>query len=295
MGKLSEDIASLSNQITPSASDPVAQHMQVMYQVLSRLAQSVENIEEKCATKEDLHKALAVTNENVAENKSRIDDLTQRVDKLEKEREDILFGVNTEIDARIRKQRNLVIFGMPESNRATAGGRKEQDLTITKDLFKDMKLDPDEAVNSIRTLYRPGRKDDKKPHPRPLVISFNKPSKKYKVLQNAKNLKDQTKWKKVSLCNDKTKMQLHYEQENDKNVEDEIKEKNQNLSNGEKQKGIKWIAKGPKGRKRAQKQQLNLSELFAERTLNGTFSGFDATFSNTNNLSMTISNEETTS
>ena len=199
MGKLSEDIAAYSNQLAPTQSTD-----QVMYQVLNRLAQSVEKIEENCATKNDLIKALATTNNNVAVNKASIGALTSRVEKLEEEHKQILSGVNSEIDDRIRKQRNLVIFGIPESNRSTAEDRKQQDLTITKDLFADMKLDHDKAINSTRTLYRLGKKDDGKPHPRPLVLSFNKPSNKYKVLRNAKNLKDQTKWQKVSLCNENT-------------------------------------------------------------------------------------------
>ena len=276
MGKLSEDIAALSQQISQHASqptDPITQHMNIMYQVLSRLAVSIERIEEKCATKDDLQNQLVSTNANVAANAKKVDELEKRVAKLEEEQSTILSGVNDEMDARIRKQRNLVIFGMPESNRSSGEGRKEQDLETTRDLFQDMKLKPN-ATESIRTLYRAGKKKNDDPNPRPLILSFFKPSKKHMVLQNAKNLKNQTKWKKVSVCDDKTKMQIHYEKLNDDNATKEAEEKNKELAPEEADQGFRWVAKGPRGRKRVRKQQLDVSMLFSEKTMNGTFVGF---------------------
>lgn len=272
---LSEEIAGYANQMGTQPTDPVAQHMKAMYQVLSRLAASVENIEEKCATKDDLKTALATTNKRVSENTESIEALKARVSKLENERETMLCGVNSEIDSRIDKQRKLVIFGIPESDGASGEERKKQDLNIATDLFKDMQLDSDEIIKSIRTLYRPGKRNDEKPHPRPIILSFTKPSKKYQVLRNAKNLKNQTKWKNVSLCNDKTKMQLHFEEVNDANAKDDVEQKNANLTLAETQRGVKYILKGPRGKKRAQKQvKTPLSEMFHENTMDETFHGF---------------------
>ena len=247
--------------------------MNLMYQVLTRLAISIEKIEENCATKEDLKTQLISTNANVASNTKRVEDLEKRVAKLEQEQETIVSGMNAEIDARISKQSKLVLFGIPESNRSSGEGRKEQDLIITRDLFQDMKLQPN-ASESIRTLYRAGKRNSDNPNPRPLILSFFKTSKKHMVLRNAKNLKNQPKWKKVSICDDKTKMQIHYEKLNDENAQNEAEEKNNELAKDEIDKGFRWVAKGPRGRKRVRKQQLDVSMLFSEKTMNGTFAGF---------------------
>ena len=71
MAKLSDDINALSAQLNP-ATDPLSQNMKVLFNILSRLATSIENIEENCATKTDLEHSLAATNVKVKENSKKM-------------------------------------------------------------------------------------------------------------------------------------------------------------------------------------------------------------------------------
>ena len=136
-------------------------------------------------------------------------------------------------------------------------------------------------TKEIRALYRPGPILDPKTkaerkNPRPLVVSFRKQNLKSVVLSHAKNLKGNELWKGVSVCEDWTKMQIHYRKSNDVNAARLVQQRNAALTAEEKRLGFKWALTGPQGRTRAIKiQEESVGQVFDEETINDTFHGFN--------------------
>ena len=122
-----------------------------------------------------------------------------------------------ELQLRQRKRRNLVIFGLNESN----ADREDVDA-----LVRDVGV-----VANVNSVYHVGATVENRP--RPLVVQFAMEYNRDQVNNNLRNLKGQTKWNQISVVPDMTKMQRIQEMIIYKQLIEEIKQKNaENTQNG---------------------------------------------------------------
>ena len=107
-------------------------------------------------------------------------------------------GVNmpNEVQLRERKRNNLILFGL---NGASQDGGSDQDLMRT--LFDDLgvKIDLETSIFRVGRACTDGR--------RPIIIKLKDQETKSHILFQAKGLKNNEKWKGISIAHDLTKMQ----------------------------------------------------------------------------------------
>ena len=143
-------------------------------------------------------------------------------EKIKKVEDNILGKVNNEIDEKLEKfkrRKNLVVYGLPESNGRNDKERNEEDMNSIKNMIEELEI---EVENFETTRLGSQIKTNK---PRPLKIELRKEVDKSKILRKAANLRNarEEKFKKVILSPDMTlKMR-----ELDKILRDELKMRRQ--------------------------------------------------------------------
>jgi hypothetical protein len=122
--------------------------------------------------------------------------------------EKIVKSVSTNINERMQRQKNVVIFGLTDP---TAILKKEvkaedYDYETAKDIYRTVCLDDQELrektdFETVRLGKKPEGED--KPSKRPLLVKFNETKHKSALMRNLKNLKD-SKYK-ISVREDMSK------------------------------------------------------------------------------------------
>ena len=132
------------------------------------------------------------------------------------------------------------------------------------------------AKEITKTCFRAGKPDPDKN--RPLVMVLNSKKAKETIFKNAKNLKGKTRWKKVSIKDDKTKLQLHCDKTIYENRLLEAQTKNREMEPDEYEQGYRWTVKRKGNRSTLHKQKFDLKEMsiLTNNTLHETFNGFPA-------------------
>ena len=147
-------------------------------------------------------------------------------------------GVNmpNEVQLRERKRNNLILFGL---NGASQDGGSDQDLVRT--LFDDLgvKIDLEET-----SIFRVGRActDGR----RPIIIKLKDQETKSHILFQAKGLKNNEKWKGISIAHDLTKMQCQQAKAMEMQLRKTAHEKNAFLTESERSKKV-WKIVGGRG------------------------------------------------
>ena len=141
------------------------------------------------------------------------------------------------------RDKNIVIYNFQEPPASIMVGklRKEEDSKAIDVLFKDMKNDMSISENVLKFARLGEKKDDKS---RPLLISFKKIDEKNKMFSTAKNLKNNSKYVKMSITPDVTKQQRR----EDILIEKEAEELN-NKRTPEEAKNWEWKLRGLQGEK----------------------------------------------
>ena len=102
-----------------------------------------------------------------------------------------------ELQLREKKRNNLILFGLNDDNQE---GKCDNDLVAT--LFNDLGIE----INSWDSqIFRVGREN--LDTPRPLIIKLRNHDSKAHILFKAKGLKNNEKWKGISITHDLTKLQ----------------------------------------------------------------------------------------
>ena len=133
-----------------------------------------------------------------------------------------------ELAQRQEKQRNLIIFGLNETT---------NDYKEVETLIQDVGVSA-----SVSSVYRVGNATTNKP--RPLVVRFLLESHKDSVKNNLRKLKGKSRWDRISIVQDLTKIQCAEEKIEYQKLLEEQKQKNEeNTENGV------WKIVGSRGKK----------------------------------------------
>ena len=141
-----------------------------------------------------------------------------------------------ELDRIERKRRNIIIFGLQNANL--------QDMGIISDLFHDLGV-----KSNISTCYRVGKLSDpnaESHRPRPLVVVLGSIEERSAVLNLAKLLKNQQKWKGVFIAEDLTKHQYALEKICETSLKNEAARRNLQSND----QGLRWRVVGGRGTRR---------------------------------------------
>ena len=133
-----------------------------------------------------------------------------------------------ELAQRQEKQRNLIIFGLNETT---------SDYNEVETLIQDVGVSA-----SVSSVFRVGNTTTNKP--RPLVVRFLSESDKDSVKNNLRKLKGKSRWDRVSIVQDLTKIQCAEEKIEYQKLLEEQKQKNEENSEN----GV-WKIVGSRGKK----------------------------------------------
>ena len=111
-------------------------HMKNMYGVLSGLTNAIAKLGENTVTKEDLKNEMKPLTDKMEANTSRITDLEHKNEELRKTQETFIPGMSKEIDQRLKKQNNVIIFNLKESNKKENKEKKNDDQKAISELLK---------------------------------------------------------------------------------------------------------------------------------------------------------------
>ena len=138
---------------------------------------------------------------------------------------------------RERKRKNLIIFGLSES---------DNDGALVDSLCSDIGVQF-ATENDAHAIFRVGK--EASGGKRPIVIKLKDDNKKYQILSNAKKLKGSIKWQKVVITHDLTNMECQEERQWEIELQHQAIEKNKGLSSHEK-KSKSWKVIGGRGGRR---------------------------------------------
>ena len=124
---------------------------------------------------------------------------------------------------REKRKKNLLFFNLIESTKNEATGRYKDDENIFREIVVNelamMHIVPDKLIRLGKRME--GRR-------RPLLIKLKEEEEKRGILQNAKKLRNSSKYPRVYIGRDQTRD----EREREKELRQEIKDKNNNESEG---------------------------------------------------------------
>lgn len=187
------------------------------------------------ATVTRLEGTLSTMAESLKRESVKVADLEKRMPKVEKR----LFDVEKEVEATEgkvikelgeieMKKNNIVVFGVPEGDKAKDAQAIDSILEV---------IAAKKVVFEVK--FRIGQKEPTKV--RPVIVTLHGEGDKETILKGSNKLKDHQHWKNVYLKPDMTKNQRDYI----KNQEDELKaeaaRRNSLLKNGE---GWEWRVRG---------------------------------------------------
>ena len=179
---------------------------------------------------------------------SRFDDIQtelntikEKLDKIEPnsgataQPEDVMKRMCTNINERLNRQKNILIFNLPEEF-------KREEVQVTDDeLIKDFLKLTTGKENMETNNKRLGRKatgEGNDVRHRPIMISFKKEEEKQAVMSNLRKLKNATKpLDKISVRNDMSKE----EREEERKLREDVKRRNEASLDP----NSIWILKGP--------------------------------------------------
>jgi hypothetical protein len=100
-----------------------------------------------------------------------------------------------------KRDKNVIIIGIPNSNDHDPATRKQHDEVIAKELFSELSIDP----NKIKRVHRLKNKDESnRSKSTPLLIELPDSSDKLYVLKSAKQLKNSTNFQRVYINPDQS-------------------------------------------------------------------------------------------
>jgi len=185
--------------------------------------------------------AIKMGEANAKEIENLKDDLHRREAATEKRIQTGEEAVLDEINDRERRRKNIVLYGVKESEQADGRMRMEDDKREINNIFTvmDVNLSAEDDVEFCRRVGPRGET------PRPLVCGFYTEWSKNTMLKFSKRLEG-TARSDVSVAPDLTKQQRKAEAE----LEQEAGKRNEELTNDDKAKNLEWQVVGKKGQRR---------------------------------------------
>ena len=154
-------------------------------------------------------------------------------------------GMTAEMKEREERKENLVVYGMPESEREGAEERKEEDEEGVRRMARVVGVEEDDVVE---VKFRAGRKVESG-KPRPIIVKVRDGETREKMLRNARELGRKEEWKKVFIGPDLTFKQREEAREEDKKLREEAERKSDEAKN-EGRTGGRYVVVGQRGRRR---------------------------------------------
>ena len=164
-------------------------------------------------------KVNVLTNtQNIQANSDKLESVVKDVEKSKQDRvQDKADAVadatkvwSRELRERENKKCNVIIYGLAEPSPEVESGiaRKEADLEQLKSLLDDMGAIVD-IKEDIKFSFRPGvlNMDTVEEDPRPLNVGFRTQENQEQLFSKARNLRNSTKFRKVSIVPDLTSLQ----------------------------------------------------------------------------------------
>jgi len=185
--------------------------------------------------------AIKMGEANAKEIESLKDDLHRRDTATEKRIQTGEEAVLEEMDERERRRKNVVLYGVKESDEADGRQRMEDDKRKLNTIFTviDVNLSVEDDLEFCRRLG--GRGDTA----RPLLCGFYTDWSKQTLLKFSKRLAE-TDYSEVSVAPDLTKQQRKEEA----NLEAEATKRNGELTEDDRAKNLMWLVVGRKGQRR---------------------------------------------
>ena len=145
---------------------------------------------------------------------------------------------------REEREKNIVLFRVPESTAENAEDQKKDDQEFVKNLLKTIKVndeDDDASGGGLcpKSIYRLGKLDKKRNSSRPIKVEFASKMDQNLVMNNAKNLKGApAQFSRVSICYDLSET----ERQNLSLLNEKANEKSKNSTE------FIWKVRGPPGK-----------------------------------------------
>ena len=121
-----------------------------------------------------------------------------------------------ELCDRERRKANIVVFNVEESNDEDPQQRKQEDIVKLQDIMKKIDI-----IASVQNPVRMGPRKESNKYPRPLRVTVDDEKTKWKILKEAKNLKEEGKENQLYIRRDMTVM----EREQEAQLRKELREK----------------------------------------------------------------------
>ena len=205
--KKTESIQRYLNDNMKKVIDRVERLNEEVMELKTREPKDVQSWSEQERNKEIEQMKKEVVREGVKEMRKERDEEDKRVKEISTKIEEI---------EKERKKKNLIIFGLHESQEEEAGKRYEDDERKCNQIFmKELQLQNVE----MEKLIRIGRKNENRN--RPLLVKMANEEERLRVLRNAKRLRYSEEFQRVYIDRDMTAM----EREKDKKLRKELKEK----------------------------------------------------------------------
>ena len=208
--------------------------------LIKRQTSSEKRIEVLESNLLDCLKTIDRQNNTIAELEKKVAEGNKVVEKC---KDDATAAVRAEISELDERKSNLVVYGLPESAAADAEAKMAEDNVKVTEIVEAVEA----ADCKFAVKHRAG-----KPMPdkvRPLIISFDTPQMRDKVILNAKKLSGKDKFKKVYLAPDLTKRQREDDAAKEAELKAEANAKNEDLSDEEKN-SFEYRVVGPRGKRR---------------------------------------------
>jgi hypothetical protein len=108
-----------------------------------------------------------------------------------------------------KRDKNIIVFGIQNSTDSDAGNRKKFDENILKNLFSEIKINPDK-IRRIHRFKNTNENNTKMETSTPLLVELPDSSDKFAILKAAKQLKDSESFKKVSIHPDQNELERKF-------------------------------------------------------------------------------------
>ena len=172
----------------------------VKNQIFGKLTQEVDRLSSILTTLlqrvEDLDKKTTNIEQSCIESHARIE---REISELKKSNEDLM----PEVEQRIQRSGNIVIFGMPEQSQGTVEERKSLDAGAVDELLSEI----DEEVPSSHSLQVQRLGKPREDRPRPLRVSGFTVSQKLQVVRSSRSLRNIDDYKNIFINSDLTPRQ----------------------------------------------------------------------------------------
>ena len=208
------------------------------------------DLENRLKTSELERNALAAKIERIEGKADQVKDKVVVMEKdiesgMEKAMIDAKAGVTAEMKEREERSENLVVYGVPESEKENAEDRKKEDEEKVQRMARVVGVEEGEK---IEVKFRAGKKSEEG-KPRPLIVKLEDAETRERMLRNSRELGRKEEWRKVFIGPDLTFKQREEAREEERKLREEAEKKSEEAKN-EGRRGGRYVVVGQRGRRR---------------------------------------------